>query len=623
MVDYIKDLTRPSVSWYKGIMVEQAEDWEYLGYDIREARKEIQGFEFLSNNVKEQQRQAMKHVYFHQSCAELGHTPGIVVNEKKKTDQYRDELQDKCMDPSNEAFANGLQKCTESQWAQYIGSNEDFVDNMPGFQADPFKYIPGNALVIEPCNTLSNGAYYMVADVDGMRADKDGNGGDEHLQQAAANMAYGSLFYHGHGNAEHWENSRFADTIAMDFLFGEIFEQLIKKVCKSIDCINKIYAAHMKEGDQHASLGMYAMTDDQIQPRLISKVEEVGTEGKGFQNKYYTQKMAERAAKGQDFLPAFRNVVPRYTTAVTGVVLIWLRVTFNREIPLKKGDELFDQVSSAIIEALVTKSAQKPKAKAIRDVIRNLDLKVVNKIPDAFKYLTKMLQKFLTAMHFQEVKAGASLLKVFGRYDTCPFVPHSNWHRQSARLIQLIVRGVNEDLDKSGLKDKFSYWDKVTVLPDVLKNIPFMGSATGSIISIARLGMEPKLQEGSKGFEHQVKVNEGLREAIEKRVRSNKLAHHKDFQTGLFSRRRRRPLSMSAAILERSAEQKVGNKRTMSHIMKVKSKKSAETKSTLSRKERKKNVIDWNSDYRNACNRGPPESTDNVYDNYVKQWIKS
>ena len=226
-------------------------------------------------------------------------------------------------------------------------------------------------------------------------------------------------------------------------------------------------------------------------------------------------------------------------------------------------------------------------------------------------------------MHFQEVKAGASLLKVFGRYDTCPFVPHANWHRQSARLIQLIVRGVNEDLDKSGLKNKFSYWDKTTVVPDVLKSIPSMGSATGSIISIARLGMEPTLQEGSKGFEHQVKVNEGLREAIEKRVRSNRLAHHKDVQTGLFSRRRRRPLSMSAALLERSAEQKVGNKRAMSHVMKVKNKLSPEAKSTLSRKERKNNVIDWNSDYRNACNRGPPESSDNVYDNYVKQWIKS
>ena len=75
---------------------------------------------------------------------------------------------------------------------------------------------------------------------------------------------------------------------------------------------------------------------------------------------------------------------------------------------------------------------EKKKAKNIRDIIRNADLKVVSDVPEAFWKLTKMLQKFLSGMHFQEVKAGASIVKVFGRYDTCPFQPHSNWHRFSS-----------------------------------------------------------------------------------------------------------------------------------------------------------------------------------------------
>ena len=60
----------------------------------------------------------------------------------------------------------------------------------------------------------------------------------------------------------------------------------------------------------------------------------------------------------------------------------------------------------------------------------------------------------------------------------------------------------------------------------------------------------------------------------------------------------------------------------METSMMKKGKKDTDTKSTLSRKERKSNVLDWNTDYRNACKRGPLESNDNVYDNYVKQWLK-
>ena len=117
-------------------------------------------------------------------------------------------------------------------------------------------------------------------------------------------------------------------------------------------------------------------------------------------------------------------------------------------------------------------------------------------------------------------------MKVFGRYDTCPFQPHSNWHRFSARLIQMIVHGINVDLDACGLKDKYSLWEKATIGSKVSANIAKMGSSTAGILSIARLGMEPKLQEGDKGFQHQVAVNEALRAAIEARVRSNNRKHH-------------------------------------------------------------------------------------------------
>ena len=48
MVDYIEEYSRPSVDWYKGIMVEQAKEWEIMGYDVRETRSAAEGFEVMS-----------------------------------------------------------------------------------------------------------------------------------------------------------------------------------------------------------------------------------------------------------------------------------------------------------------------------------------------------------------------------------------------------------------------------------------------------------------------------------------------------------------------------------------------------------------------------------------------
>ena len=41
------------------------------------------------------------------------------------------------------------------------------------------------------------------------------------------------------------------------------------------------------------------------------------------------------------------------------------------------------------------------------------------------------------------------------------------------------------------------------------------------------------------------------------------------------------------------------------------------------KKKGEKKELNWNSDYRNACNLGPRESSDNVYDNFVKPWVKA
>ena len=141
-----------------------------------------------------------------------------------------------------------------------------------------------------------------------------------------------------------------------------------------------------------------------MKPRLLSSLDELTTQGKGFETTFLTKKFAANAASGKSVQSGFDNVVPRYTTSVTGIVLLWLRVTFNREIPMKKGDAIFDQVSSAIIDALVTKSKQKVKAKSIRDVIKTLNLKVVSNVPKAFVFLSKMLQKVFVSNAFSGSK---------------------------------------------------------------------------------------------------------------------------------------------------------------------------------------------------------------------------
>ena len=64
----------------------------------------------------------------------------------------------------------------------------------------------------------------------------------------------------------------------------------------------------------------------------------------------------------------------------------------------------------------------------------------------------------------------------------------------------MINEGIYENLDTCGLKEKYSWWDKAKVPAQVSVNIPRIGSATAGILSIARLGLEPTLQEGSKGL---------------------------------------------------------------------------------------------------------------------------
>ena len=99
-------------------MVEDAEEWEYLGYDVREHRETAEGFEHLSEKVQEQQRKAFATTKFMYKCNEFAHTPGIKVNAEQKTDAYRERIDAECK--------TKIGKCVKNEWAQYISTNEDF-----------------------------------------------------------------------------------------------------------------------------------------------------------------------------------------------------------------------------------------------------------------------------------------------------------------------------------------------------------------------------------------------------------------------------------------------------------------------------------------------------------------
>ena len=603
--EYLVEGSRPSIEWYQKKMVEDAEEWEYLGYDVREKREAAEGFEFLSPKVQEQQRKAFASITFMYNCNEFAHTPGIDVTAEQKTDAYRKRIDTECKTKAN--------KCVNNKWAQYISTNEDYLKNMPGMMVDPIKYIPGNPLIFEPCNTLSNAAFYQVADVDNVRATKTSKG-DEHMQQAAANLAFGSFYYHGWPSKSTWEAGRFSDVVAMDYAFLQMFEQLIVKVCASVECANKIIEMYLKGDDRHGRQGMSAKSDEVVKSRMLKSLDEWGQKGKGFESKYLTAEFARTTLLKSDYMWC-EETAPKYTTAVTGIVMLWLRATFSSQIPHGRGDVIFKQVSSAVIEALVTKKEMKVGAIAIRDAIAKLDLKVVYHVPQSYKVFTKMITKFMAGMHFQEVKAGPSLMQVFGRYDTCPFVPHSNWHRQAAQLIRLILKGIVNDLDKAGLRRKLSNYNKMMMYPKLLANIPSMGSETLAIVNIARLGLEPTLHKD--GFDFQVKVAKGLREAIQKKINLSKRplflnhAHH--------LRRRRRLLSTKNALQQRAV--RAGAEKTeMAGVFNKKS-KLASSMRLKKKKKRDHKTYDWNDDYRNVCGLGPLESTTSLYDNFVPMWI--
>ena len=129
MVDYIEEYSRPSVDWYKGIMVEQAKEWEIMGYDVRETRSAAEGFEVMSEKVKKQQRKAFSHIHFHKSCSEVGHTPGMTIGTEQLDPSYRSKVQ-QCADPNDPQI---LSKCDKFNmrwnWDQYIGANEDYINN--------------------------------------------------------------------------------------------------------------------------------------------------------------------------------------------------------------------------------------------------------------------------------------------------------------------------------------------------------------------------------------------------------------------------------------------------------------------------------------------------------------
>ena len=618
---YVKVTTRAGVDFYKQKLVAEAEDWEFMGYDVRDPRETVEGFEFLSESVKEQQRKAYRGVQFRKICNDRG-PPAIHPDASKNPNfkgrgkdvaEFKRELESSC-------FTNIGKKCVGTEWAVYLESNnDDYTSNMPLFKADPFNQIQGNQIVSEPCNSVSNGAFYMVADVDGIRADKNGNG-DEDMQQAAANMAFGSFYYHGMGNSKFWDMSRKSDVLAMDYLFTMMFEKLLHKVCVDVACMNELYTIYLKEGDMHGDGGLFAKTDADLKRFLLNDKEEWGLEGKGFQTKHFTRMFGTESATGVTDFKWGKNSMPLYKTSVVGIVLLWLRTTFSAQIPSEKGNVMFKQVSMAVIEALVTKSADKARAFRIRDVIMGMNMKAVQNVPKAYITFTKMIQKFLGAKYFQEVDAGPSLLHVFGRYDTCPFQPHSTWHRQVARMTQLIVRGITVDLDAASLKDKLTNGDKVGMIARIVSNIPSMGAETLNIVNIARLALETKLHE--TGFAYQIEVNRGLRVAID-----DKLHQSPRPSFGSVSRRRRllADADLESALVNR-ASVKVDSEERVAFVLKSKSaiKDSiAKKKKKMKEEEGKTRITStWNDGKRDVCKTGPQSSTSSIYDNFVEPWMK-
>jgi hypothetical protein len=620
--------SRVSVETYQKMLIDDSEEWEITGYDVRDKMKTIEGFEFMSEKVKAQQRKAFSGIHFFQSCDEEGPKPliqGKYRNNKHSWKAKWNGIHD------TKGCTENLKQCASGHFSHYLELNEDYASNMPLYSADPFNRLSGDPIVAEPCNTAANGAYYMISDVDGVRATST-DPGNFHIQQASANLAFGSFYYHGHGNNIAEAAPRGADVVAMNYLFAHILELFVYRGCNDVQCMNDFYKAYTYP--------------EQV---FLKNKEDWGQLGKGMQTKYLTQYFAKVSAEGTtDYNFALnkksRFYTPNYKESVVGIVYVFLRICFHRGY--EGGDDLFEQVSTAVTKALIPDKKGAAAALKIRDEIAKLNLKVVEDVPKAFVIFTEIVRKFLGAMYFQEGKSIKSLKDVFGRYDTCPFMPHSLWHRMSARLLQLMVKGITVDLDTAGFKNELSKSEGTKTLMKLISSIGTIGSATLSVVKVARLELEPKLKDD--GLAYQIKVNLGLRAAIAKLVRkkSSVTKKNKSNQHMRSNHRRRSVLSTmlsmekrSNAGMGKSSEKQLSmtmeSKKpvAMKNIMKVKNKKSKPSKEKdedtkdISGKEEeydpkkhgKKPLaahlkVGWNTGYRNICGRGPLSSSNTMYE---------
>ncbi|CAJ1434824.1 unnamed protein product, partial [Effrenium voratum] len=351
--------------------------------------------------------------------------------------------------------------------------------------AAPMSSMGTAAWLQQPCNALSNAAFFEVSLMACNAASVDDYGGSfpwrSEIIAAGALMAFGSFAMHGNpsGGAYHeysgstevdssrdmaYDTAMF-DRYSMDVLFFVFFQANVRAM-----------AADPQDANLKRIIGL--VKDD----RLCALNDDCTYGDSRAAIHIYQQILGGPVDQWKDVIP-LRDTVPEYKVAATGLVLVSLRAIISDELFGSAAAEMYTMLCNQITLALVTPEDLALQAQAQfcgkdTDWVQALN-KVTWKIPKdiakAMAVFVSILESLIEAMYWQETLVSPAnyldpyLERQVVNISSCWRQTHGNWHRVAAQMMKELMKFLTNDLytlttPSMTAAEKQAAWGSITMV---------------------------------------------------------------------------------------------------------------------------------------------------------------
>lgn len=178
--------------------------------------------------------------------------------------------------------------------------------------------------------------------------------------------------------------------------------------------------------------------------------------------------------------------VPHYKESATKLGIVFLRTIFHRDLP--EGNSLFETISDAVIDAFADKGAAggfKQWRNEFTGAL-NKETKVAKNVADSLDAFSNIIAKFTDALYWQEESQNNLLNEEFNHNEACSLMPHANWHRKSAQMLDTTVDVIANDLPGM-LQNGWGYWDKFMKVFEISLDLDRIQSSANKLLQMVQL----------------------------------------------------------------------------------------------------------------------------------------